>query len=102
MTGPAAQPDLHAVRDPAERWRILLVLGLGELLAMSPWFSASAVAPLLARDWGLAGLDLPLLTVAVQLGFVAGALLLALTASAIRIGVLASLATYAVTAGREN
>lgn len=38
---------------------------------MSPWFSASAVAPLIAARWSLAGLDLALLTIAVQLGFVA-------------------------------
>lgn len=68
--------------DPPERWRILVLLGVGELLAMSPWFSVSAVAPLLTGDWGLAGLDLPLLTIAVQLGFVAGALLLAITGAA--------------------
>src|SRR6187397_2959572 len=68
--------------EPAQRWRMLIALGLGELLAMAPWFSASAVAPLLTRDWGLSGFDLPLLTVAVQLGFVAGALLLAATAAA--------------------
>ncbi|MEX2183263.1 MAG: MFS transporter [Chloroflexota bacterium] len=55
---------------------------MGELLAMSPWFSASAVAPLLTDAWGLAGLDLPILTIAVQLGFVAGALLLAVTGAA--------------------
>jgi len=68
--------------DPADRWRILALLGLGELLAMSPWFSASAVAPLLTGEWGLTGLDFPLLTVAVQLGFVVGALLLAVTSAA--------------------
>ena len=58
------------------------MLGLGELLAMSPWLSASAVAPLLVADWSLAGIDVPLLTVAVQLGFVVGALLLAATGAA--------------------
>ena len=46
---------------------------------MSPWFSASAVAPLITPALSLSGLDLPLLTIAVQLGFVAGALLLAAT-----------------------
>jgi len=68
-----------AAGDPesAARWRLLVFLGLGELLAMSPWFSASAVAPLLVVDWHLGGMDLPLLTIAVQLGFVVGALLLA-------------------------
>jgi len=40
------------------------------------------VAPNLVSAWSLGGLDLPLLTVAVQLGFVAGALLLALTGAA--------------------
>jgi MFS family permease len=67
---------------PDRRWRILLVLGVGELLAMSPWFSAAAVAPLLTDAWGLKDLDLPLLTIAVQLGFVVGALLLAVTGAA--------------------
>ena len=68
--------------DPAARWRILAVLGTGELLAMTPWFSASAVAPQLVADWYLGGFDLPLLTITVQLGFVVGALLLAITGAA--------------------
>ncbi len=46
---------------------------------MSPWFSASAVAPLITSALSLHGLDLPLLTIAVQLGFVVGALALAVT-----------------------
>jgi MFS family permease len=64
------------------RWRQLGIVGLAELLALAPWFGASAVAPSLVTSWQLEGLDLPLLTVAVQLGFVAGALLLALTGAA--------------------
>ncbi len=67
------------VGEPSRRWRLLALLGAGELLAMSPWFSASAVAPLITPALSLSGLDLPLLTIAVQLGFVAGALLLAAT-----------------------
>jgi MFS family permease len=66
-------------QEPAGRWWQLALLGIGELLAMSPWFSASAVAPLITPALSLSGLDLPLLTIAVQLGFVAGALLLAVT-----------------------
>ena len=34
----------------------------------APWFSASAVSPLLAEEWQTTGLDLPMLTVAVQVG----------------------------------
>jgi MFS family permease len=49
---------------------------------MSPWFSASAVAPLITEQLSLTGLDLPMLTIAVQLGFVVGALLLAITGAA--------------------
>jgi MFS family permease len=64
------------------RWRQLAIIGLAELLALAPWFGASAVAPNLVASWTLGGLDLPILTVAVQLGFVAGALLLALTGAA--------------------
>ncbi len=65
--------------EASGRWRLLALLGVGELLAMSPWFSASAVAPLITPALSLSGLDLPLLTIAVQLGFVLGALLLAVT-----------------------
>ncbi len=68
--------------EASGRWRLLTLLGLGELLAMSPWFSASAVAPLITAQLSLSGLDLPMLTIAVQLGFVVGALLLAVTGAA--------------------
>ena len=67
--------------EDAGRWRALAVVAIGELLAMAPWFSASAVAPVLATEWHLDRFDLPLLTIAVQLGFAAGALALAATAA---------------------
>ena len=62
----------------SEKWRTLLLLALAESLAMGLWFSASAVAPALARDWSLTPTQGAWLTMAVQLGFVAGALLSAL------------------------
>ena len=61
----------------AERWRQLTLLSLAELLALSLWFSASAVLPALAREWSLSGAGSAGLTVAVQLGFIAGTLLAA-------------------------
>src|SRR4051812_44026602 len=70
-----------STEDPG-RWRMLAIVGVAELLAMAPWFSASAVAPLLTAEWGLDRLGLPALTIAVQLGFAAGALALAVTAAA--------------------
>ena len=65
--------------EPPERWRALAILGVGTLLAMAPWFSSAAVAPLLVAEWHPGRLDLPLLTVAVQVGFAIAALLLAVT-----------------------
>ena len=64
--------------DP-RRWRILALLAGAELLGMSLWFAASAVAPELAARWGLADTSAAAwLTTSVQLGFVAGTALAAI------------------------
>ncbi|HWP36149.1 MAG TPA: MFS transporter [Gemmatimonadales bacterium] len=60
------------------KWRALALLAAAELLAMGLWFSASAVAPALSTHWELTGAQAAWLTMAVQLGFVTGALLSAL------------------------
>ncbi|MEF8820665.1 MAG: MFS transporter [Halovenus sp.] len=57
------------------RYRMLTLLAVAELLAMTLWFSASAVGPELATAWDLSGSQTAWLTNAVQLGFVVGALL---------------------------
>jgi MFS family permease len=57
---------------PRARWRILAVVSLAEVLGMSVWFSASAVAPQLGQLWNLDAGRVSWLTGAVQLGFVAG------------------------------
>lgn len=54
------------------RWRYLALLAVGELLGMSLWFAASAVAPQLAAEWSLSPAQSAWLTTIVQLGFVAG------------------------------
>jgi MFS family permease len=64
--------------EGAGRWRALALLGAAELLGMSLWFSASAVAPALRAEWHLSESATSWLTLAVQLGFVAGTLLSAL------------------------
>ena len=61
-----------------ERWRQLGALSLAELLALSLWFSASAVLPALQREWNLGAGGSAGLVVAVQLGFIAGTLASAL------------------------
>ena len=63
--------------DPA-RWRALFRIALAQLLAMSLWFSASAVSPALQAEWSLSAGASAWLTLAVQLGFVAGTLVSAL------------------------
>ncbi|MFP5353335.1 MAG: MFS transporter [Actinomycetota bacterium] len=57
------------------RTRVLLVLALALVLSMSTWFSASAVIPQLREEWELGDAAAAWLTIAVQLGFVAGAVL---------------------------
>ena len=55
--------------------RALALLALALVLAMSTWFSATAVVPQLRAEWNLSDNGAAWLTIAVQLGFVAGALL---------------------------
>jgi MFS family permease len=61
-----------------ERWRQLAWLSLAELLALSLWFTASAVLPALSREWRLGDGGRAALTIAVQLGFILGTLASAL------------------------
>ncbi len=55
--------------------RALALLALALTLSMSTWFSASAVIPQLREQWGLSTSAGAWLTIAVQVGFVVGALL---------------------------
>lgn len=55
-----------------DRWRMLGLLAVAELLGMALWFTGSAVGPTLAKAWSLSPADVGWLTTAVQLGFVCG------------------------------
>jgi MFS family permease len=70
-------PEAAPAESPA-RWRALALIASGELLAMSLWFSASAVSPALKGEWHLTDATATWLTLAVQLGFVAGTLVSAI------------------------
>jgi MFS family permease len=59
--------------------RALALLAAAMVLSMTTWFSASAVLPQLRVAWALSSTEAALLTVAVQLGFVTGALVSAVT-----------------------
>lgn len=66
------------LRDPDGRWRALIILAGAMLLGMTTWFSATAVVPQLRELWSLTPGESAWMTIAVQLGFVAGALTSAL------------------------
>lgn len=75
MSAPASAATL--VARPAGQWRALSALAAALLLTMTTWFSATAVLPQLRAAWGLSDLAGSLLTIAVQLGFVTGAVVAA-------------------------
>ena len=71
--------DLYSPEEAQEtdqsrgRQRILALLALTLVLSMTTWFSASAVIPQLREEWSLASTTAAWLTIAVQIGFVCGA-----------------------------
>lgn len=59
--------------DPPGRWSALFILAFAMVLSMTTWFSASAVLPQVRAQWHLSATTSSFLIIAVQLGFVAGA-----------------------------
>jgi hypothetical protein len=71
----AVEHSVEAASEPEARWPLLAFLSAAVLLALGTWFSGTAVAPTLAREWGIDTLGVASLTVAVQVGFAAGSAL---------------------------
>ncbi len=72
--GDCLKPDSTAPQGaPARRWAMLAILSLSLVLSMSSWFSATAVLAQLRLAWALSDTLAAWLTIAVQLGFVIGA-----------------------------
>jgi len=61
--------------DSRSASRVLVVLSLAELFAMTLWFTGTTVLPQLAQAWHINVADAGWVTIAVQFGFVAGALI---------------------------
>jgi MFS family permease len=78
------------------------LLALAAFLAMSVWFSASAVVPQLTAEWRLSGALQSWLTTSVQIGFVAGALVSALLNLADRVPTQRLMAGSALAAAACN
>ena len=83
-------------------WTALGIISFAELLAMSVWFSASAVAGPITQAWHLTPGDTIWLTTAVQWGFVAGALLSATIALPDRVSPRHLLVVSALVAAISN
>jgi len=81
---PEAVATSGTIRDAAARQQ-LIVLAVALVLAMSTWFSTAAVLSQLRDAWDLSFTAGAWLTIVVQLGFVAGAVALAVTNLADRI-----------------
>jgi len=67
------------------KWRSLALLVLVEVFIFGLWFSASAILPQLTEEWRLSGAAQSWITMSVQIGFVFGALIIALLNLADRI-----------------
>ena len=61
------------------RRRTLFIVSLASLFGLSVWFSTNAISAALEAEKGLSGQDVAWLTIAVQLGFVFGTVVIALT-----------------------
>lgn len=88
--------------EPSGRWAVLAILSVVVLLSLVPWFSAASVGPLIAEEWRIGGLETALLTVGVQLGFAAGALMIAFSGAADVIPARRLIAAGAVLAAIAN
>ena len=84
------------------RWRNLALISLATVLSLTVWFSTNAVAPVLEVERGFTGTDIAWLTIAVQLGFVLGTLLIAFTNLADLMNTRTLFAVSAVLAGISN
>jgi MFS family permease len=84
------------------KWLQVGLLATAELLAMTVWFSASAVVPQLTAEWDLSGAQRSWLTMSVQIGFVTGALLSAVLNLADRVAAHRLFAMSALVAAAAN
>ena len=102
MTGPSTVGEPGATTSPREQRRALAVLAVGLMLAMTTWFSTSAVLPELRDRWELSTNASSLLVVVLQLGFVVGAVASAVIGFADRVAPRRLILVAAVLAALAN
>lgn len=86
----------------AQKWRSVLLLAICQVLALSLWFSATAVIPVLKSEYGLSGLQASFFSSAVAIGFVCGTLISAILSLADRIPPKIFFAAATLTAALAN
>jgi predicted MFS family arabinose efflux permease len=78
------EPFSHPPERAIPRFDPVATIAVAQLLGTSLWFSANSAADDLRRAWGASVSDIGILTSAVQLGFILGTLVFALTGLADR------------------
>ena len=99
---PATDPATDGLPPAGTARRQLGLVAIVQVLAMSVWFSTAAVVPSLEREWEISSAGAAWLTTAVQLGFVAGAVVSAALNLSDRVSVPRLIAACAVAAGAAN
>ncbi|MDP6606765.1 MAG: MFS transporter [Dehalococcoidia bacterium] len=100
--GAVASTDQLAPAEAARRRRMLAVVALATLGALTVWFSTNAISEALGSEFGFGDGELAWLTIAVQFGFVAGTLLSALANLTERMNARRLFAIAAVLAALAN
>lgn len=86
----------------AQKWRSVILLAMCQVMALSLWFSATAVIPVLKEEYGLNGLQASFFSSAVAIGFVCGTLISATLSLADRIPPKTFFAAATLTAAMAN
>ena len=82
LVAPRLEGRSAADRESPARYWALAKLSLAVVLTLTTWFSATAVMPQLKEHWHVTSAEAVWLAVAVQLGFIIGAMLSAMTSLA--------------------
>src|SRR5437870_11644132 len=86
----------------SQKWRVITLICLCQVLVMTLWFSTTAVVPSLQKERTLTSFHVSLLTSSVQVGFVVGTLISALFGLADRINLRSCFMGAAGTAAGAN
>ena len=102
MSQSTTTPSPAPADDARARCRTLIIVSLASLFGLSVWFSTNAISTALEAEKGLSEHDVAWLTIAVQLGFVFGTIVIAFTNLADRLNARTLFFLSAIGAGAIN